>query len=293
MSISAEASTDRTLTGIGLSAMAYGLFTTQDAMVKWLVEGFSVPQVLLMRSVVIVALAFALGGRQGIAGLRRSPHKKAMSLRAALILLAWLFYYSAARDLALAELSTLYFAAPVIVVALSVVILGEKVGPARWAIVFLGFGGVLLAADPTGAVSLVPAAMALIAAVCWAVTSVLVRMISRSETSLNQMLVSNGIFTLACLLPMPWLWQTPDMFSLLLMLVLGVTGGIGQYLLFEGFRHAPASVLAPVEYSALVWAFLLGFLVWGDVPGPHVFAGAAVIAASGLLLVWWEGRAKP
>lgn len=292
MSISAQASTDRTLTGLGLSAMAYGLFTTQDAMVKWLVEGFSVPQVLLMRSVVIVALAFAFAGRPGLASLSQSLHMRAMALRAALILLAWLLYYSAARDLALAELTTLYFAAPVIVVALSVPILGERVGAARWAIVILGFGGVLLAANPSGAVSLIPAAMALAAAVCWAVTSILVRMISRSETSLNQMLVSNGIFAVACLLPMPWLWQTPDAFSLLLMLVLGVTGGLGQYLLFEGFRFAPASVLAPVEYLSLVWAFLLGFLVWGDVPGPNVYGGAAVIAASGLLLVWWEGRAK-
>ncbi len=292
MSIRAADPLDHTIRGISLASMAYGLFAIQDAVVKWLVEEYSVPQLLFARSIVVVVLILLVGGNKGPTQLIASRNKAALLGRAVLILAAWLLFYSAARHLGLAELTTIYFAAPIAIVGLSVVVLGEKVDGMRWAIVIVGFVGVMLAAKPSGSVSLAPALMALLAAFCWGGSAVLVRLISRSESTVNQMLASNILFTGACALALPWTWQTPDGYAAVLMIALGVAGGVGQYLLFEAFRYAPASVLAPVEYVGLIWAFGLGYLIWNDIPEINVFAGAAIIVSSSLGLVWTETRRK-
>lgn len=276
--------------GIGSVALGYGLFSIQDATVKWLVASYAVPQILFTRSLVIILFALCLGGRRDLVALRQSRSKLSLAVRAGLILVAWLSYYTAARSLGLAQLTTIYFASPIIVVFLSVVILKERVNAARWLAVLAGFGGVALASNPTGAVDLAPAGMALFAACCWGMSVILVRLISRSESTSLQMLVSNGFFAVACATTLFWTWRPPDLFSLALMLGLGVAGGLGQFFLWEGFRNAPASVVAPIEYTGLVWAFIYGYLIWADVPAPTVFAGAGCIVCSSLALVWFERR---
>ena len=288
--IAAELADTRPLKGIGMTALGYALFSIQDAIVKWLVASYAVPQILFTRSLVIIAVAFAIGGRRNIAALARTRSRGALLARSTLILAAWLLYYNAARSLGLAELTTIYFAAPIIVVILAVVILGERVDAARWLAVLAGFGGVILAARPSAGIGVLPALMAFCAACCWGTSVILVRLINRSEPTTNQMLVSNALFVLACATVLPFVWKMPDLSGLMLMLGLGVAGGFGQYLLFEGFRFAPASALAPIEYSGLVWAFVYGYLIWADVPPERVFAGAVLIVASSLGLVWYERR---
>ena len=198
----------------------------------------------------------------------------ALGGRAVLILVAWITYYSAARVLGLAELVTLYFAAPIFVLLLSVPVLGETVTPARWTAVLVGFTGVVLAADPGGDIKLVPALMVLFAAFCWALTNILVRMISRTESTTTQMVASNFLFACACAPVLPFVWVTPSGLEIVLLAALGVVGGLGQAFVFEGFRHAPASAIAPFEYTALIWAFVFGWLIFGEIPKPVVFAGA-------------------
>ena len=105
---------------------------------------------------------------------------------------------------------------------------------------------------------------------------------------MNQILVSNGLFLLACGVILPLVWRTPHGFALAWMLAVGVAGGSAQLLLYEGFRYAPASVVAPVEYTGFIWAFLLGYLVWADVPSLQVWVGAAMIVGGGMALLWSE-----
>ncbi|WP_102959840.1 DMT family transporter [Mangrovicella endophytica] len=289
----AAASRSDTMTGIGLSAAGYALFALQDVIIKLLVVDYAVAEILFARSIVVVLLALAFARGKGARQLVESRNKRALLVRAVLILLAWLSFYSAAREMELGQLTTLYFAAPVIVVVMAAMVLKETVGPLRWAVVLAGFIGVLIAVDPSGAMKLVPTISALFAACCWALSVILVRLISRTETTTNQMIVSNGFFALACGLMLPFLWRTPDGVGLALMLVLGVIGGVGQLLLYEGFRFAPASVVAPVEYTGLVWAFSYGYLIWSEVPATHVVLGAAIIVISSLCLIWHERRAAP
>ncbi|PRH85408.1 EamA/RhaT family transporter [Labrys okinawensis] len=281
----------RPLTGIALASIGYCLFAIQDAAVKWLVASYEVPQILFLRSVVILLVGMTIARRQGQPPIWRSRNKWALTSRGLLLLVAWLSFYNASRYLGLADLTTMYFGAPVMAVVLSILILKEKVGIARWLAVIAGFLGVIVAADPSGRPDFLPAAMVLFAAFCWAWGTVLIRLINRSESTANQMIATSGLFVLVCGAALPFIWKMPDAMGWALMLGLGLVSGVAQYLLYEGYRYAPASALAPVEYTGLVWAFIYGYLLWQDIPKPHVFAGAALIVAASLGLVWWEARA--
>lgn len=278
------------LTGIALACAGYSFFAIQDAAVKWLVPTYAVPQILFVRSVVIVVLSTVLVRHYGHPSILASRNKGSLFLRAMLMLVAWLCYYSAARHLGLGEMTTMYFCAPVIVIALSILVLREKVGPMRWFACLAGFAGVVVAADPVEAPSLVPAAMVLVAGFCWAWSTIMLRLFGRTESTLNQMLATSLAFLVVCGVSLPFLWTWPDATGWALMIGLGLISASGQYLLYESFRHAEASTLAPMEYSGLVWAFLYGYLIWAEVPTWNVIAGAFLIVGSSLMLIWWERR---
>jgi drug/metabolite transporter (DMT)-like permease len=261
--------------------------------VKWLVADHPVPQILFMRSLTIALLCLFMGRGRLVRQVALSPNKLPLLLRAGIILAAWFCYYNAARQLQLAQLVTLYFAAPLIVAIMAVVFLKERVGWPRWVGVGLGFLGVIIACEPGRVGISWPVVLVLLAAVLWAYTNILVRQISRSETTIVQMLFSNTAFVIVCGAALPWIWSPASPLDMVLMLALGLIGATGQYLLFEGFRLAPASLVAPFEYTSLVWAFCLSYLIWGDIPGVPVFLGAGLIVVSGLLVVvgeWWLRR---
>ncbi len=290
MAFSSQSDRSAPLTGIALACGGYSLFAVQDAAVKWLVASYAVPQILFVRSVVIVLLSTALVRHYGHPSILKSRNRGSLFFRAMLMLVAWLCYYSAARHLGLAEMTTMYFCAPIIVVGLSILVLREKVGPMRWFACLAGFAGVVLAADPAQSPSLLPALMVLAAGFCWAWSTILLRLYGRTESTLNQMLATSLAFLMVCGASLPFLWTWPDAEGWALMIGLGVVSAGGQYLLYESFRHAEASTLAPMEYSGLVWAFLYGYMIWAEVPTWNVVAGAVLIVASSLTLIWWERR---
>ncbi|RUU08292.1 DMT family transporter, partial [Mesorhizobium sp. M7A.T.Ca.TU.009.01.3.2] len=259
-----------------------------DASIKLLVVGMSVWQIMFFRSIAILGACAAIGGRQLFADTMRSPIVRPMLVRSAFTLAAWLCYYNAARSLQLAELTTVYYAAPIIVTVLSVFLLGEKVPMLRWLAVLIGFAGVFVACDPTHLGLSVPVLLVLAAAFLWGIAIVLLRKTALAERSMIQLLLNNFYFLLFSAVPALLLWRTPDGAQLLLLASVGALGGLAQYLLFEGMKRTPASVLAPLEYTSLLWAFALGFAIWGDVPRREVFLGAALIVAAGLLIVGTE-----
>ncbi len=278
------------LSGILLTIFSYFLFSLQDASVKWLVVGLPVFQILFVRSVTIFLLCVAVGHGAVVRKAIASPVLKPMFIRNLLLLAAWLSYYTAARDLGLAELTTLYYASPILITILAVPVLKEHVPPLRWLAVLVGFVGVMVACDPLGAGMTIntPVLLALQAAVFWAIGTVLLRKTALKEVTLVQMTLSSGFFILFTCVPMAIYWVPPRLADLGLMAGTGLIAGIAQYALFEGMRRAPVSVLAPFEYSSLVWAFMLGFAIWGDIPGAQVFAGAALIISAGMIIIAGE-----
>jgi S-adenosylmethionine uptake transporter len=288
--LSAKAEASRTLTGIALATCGWAAFSVQDAIVKWLVVRLPVAEALFGRSLIIVALAALVVRRADLSSMMQRRNLSAVVVRGLLILAAWLAYYSASRSLQLAELVTLYFAAPLFVVAMSSPVLGEIVGPWRWLATIVGFAGVLVAAGMSATPDVWPAALAISAAFCWAITTILARSLTQAVSTAAMMVGSNLLFVLVCGLAAPFVFVWPDAFSLGLIVALGLVGSLGQFLLFEGLRRAPASALAPFEYTALAWAILWGWTIFHDLPAPHVLVGAAIILCSGLFMLLIEGR---
>jgi drug/metabolite transporter (DMT)-like permease len=283
--IAATDTRDRVLAGILLTSAAYFLFSAQDAAIKLLVATMSVWQVMFFRSVVVLGGCLVIGGPKLFVDSVRSPIVTAMLGRSVLILSAWLCYYTAARDLQLAELTTIYFAAPVIVTVLAIPILGEHVPIVRWVAVLTGFVGVYVACDPTSVGLTLPIVLVLAAAFLWALSIVLLRKMALRERTMIQLVLNNAFFLFVSIGPLVWLWRTPDGMQLALLAGVGALGGVAQFMLFDGMKRAPASVLAPFEYTSLIWAFALGYLIWNDLPREAVFYGAILIVGAGLIII--------
>lgn len=277
----------RALSGILLASFSFFLFSLQDASVKWLVAALPVWQVLFVRSVTIFAICAAIGRGSGLRRASTSPILKPMLVRNLLLLAAWLSYYTAARDLGLAELTTLYYASPIVTTLLAVPFLREVVPPSRWVAVVTGFVGVLIACNifANGVGISLPVYLALQAAVFWGIATILLRKTALEETTLVQMIISSGFLMLFTGVVAPFVWQSLDLASFALIVGTGVFAGVAQYALFEGMRRAEVSLLAPFEYTSLIWGFVLGFLIWNEVPGLNVFVGAAMIISAGLIIV--------
>jgi len=271
-----------------LALIAYFLLAMQDATVKWLVDTVPVWQVLFVRSAILVVGCAVAGGRPLVRQAVTTQTRGLLARRGAITLAAWVCYFSAARYLPLGELVTLYFTAPVIVTLLAAPLLGEQVGWVRWVTVVLGFAGTLLAVGPARLSLSSATVLVLVGAVLWAYGVILTRQIAQQEPSLVQMFYNNCFFLVLTGIGCIFTWHSPTEAELWLLLLVGLLSGIGQYSLFESARHAPVSLAAPLQYTALVWAFLLGFLVWGDVPRAGVFFGAALIVVAGLLLLFRE-----
>ncbi len=277
--------------GIGLGVLAYAMFSMHDATIKWLVAELPIWQVLFCRSLTIVIFCLAFGRTKLLSRALATPLKPNLAVRGAVTLVAWLCYYTASRSMPLAQLLSLYFASPLAVTVLAGPLLGEHVTRARWGAVLIGFCGIVMATDPLDVRLSLPTALVLTAAALWGYGVILMRRIARRESSMLQMLYTNGTFLIGTGIACAFTWQMPSWSQTGLLLAIGVIGGLAQFALFEGCRHAPASVMATVEYTALVWAFILGYAIWGDIPVPAVFIGAGTILLAGMLLVLSERRA--
>ncbi len=277
--------------GIGLGLLAYALFSVHDATIKWLVASLPAWEVLFFRSLAITVACIAIGRRRLLERAVATPMKAPLAFRGMITLSAWLCFYSAARALPFAQLWSLYFAAPLMVTVMATPLLGERVTRSRWLTIWVGFAGVLVVTNPWGVPLSVPTVLVLLAAAQWAYGVILMRQIARRESSLLQIFFISLIFVVGTGAACAFGWRTPTLGQFALLGVVGLFGGIAQFFLFEAARHAPASVMATVEYSALIWAFLLGYVIWGSIPRPATFAGAGLILVAGAMLFVAERRA--
>lgn len=278
--------------GVALAVFAYADFSLHDAIIKWLVADLPVWEVVFVRSAVIFAATLGLGGRKVAWRAVSTPLRWALVGRGFLLLAAWLLYFVASRALPLAQMLTIYFSAPLMTTVMAGPLLGEQVTRGRWIAAGVGFAGVVVACDPAGMRLSAPVLMVLAAAAMWAYSVVLMRQIARRESSQVQILFQNGFFLVATGIGSLGTWQAPDTAQLGLMVASGVIGGVGQFALFEAVRRVPASVMGTLEYTSLLWAFVLGYAIWGDVPVPAVWIGAALILGAGSVLLAAERRRR-
>jgi drug/metabolite transporter (DMT)-like permease len=278
------------LAGMALGIAAYSLFSVHDALIKGVITALPAPQILFVRSAVILVLCLAIGRTGMVVDLWRSKNRMLILGRGLMTLAAWVMYYSAGRELQLAEMTTLYYVAPVLTTVLAVIFLKEQLTLARIGGASIGFFGIVVAANPSGFTIGWPVIMVLCAALFWAIAMILMRTISKSDRTIVQVFAQNLIhFVLMGAMALPfWVGMGPR--EIVLCVAAGLVGGIGQFTLVESARAVPASVLGTVEYGALIWSFVFGYLFWGEMPAPTVYVGAFLVVAAGLTLALSEHR---
>ena len=289
-----------TLTGIALVLCGWAAFSAQDAIVKWLVVKLPVAEVLFARSLTIVVIASFAVRRADLTAMMGRRNLAGIGARAVLILagLAFGYYIAVALVLQLAELVTLYFAAPLFVVAMSNPVLGEIVGPWRWLAAIVG---VLPACSSPANFSTARRTSGPPCSRCSQLCPGLARrcwLAALSQSGQHGGADAQQQFPLHGRLRAQRRGSSsssgPIRSAPALMFVLGLIGSIGQFFLFEGLRRAPAAFGhgALLEYSALAWAILWGWLIFGDLPTRNVLIGAAIILASGVMMLVVESRRR-
>ncbi|WP_221181410.1 DMT family transporter [Histidinibacterium lentulum] len=277
---------------LGLLLMLAGmfLFALNDAMGKWLVASYGVGQVLLIRSlaalIVLAPFVWAFGPRR-LFSLER-PWLQA--LRVAFSTVEVFCFYLAVRDLPLADVMTWWLASPIYVAALSPLLLGERVGLWRWGAVIVGFLGVIIALGPSGAVSPVATTAAIVGTMCFALMMITGRSLRGTpDTALVfWQLIGAGV---AGAIAAPIGWAPPKALDWVLLGLLGVVAMTAHLSVNRALKLADATLIAPLQYTLLIWAMILGYLFFGDVPRPTMLLGALLIVGSGLALSLYPRRA--
>jgi drug/metabolite transporter (DMT)-like permease len=276
---------------IGIGFMVAGMFSLvlMDAVAKWLVEvNISPVQVLAIRSWIIISIIFifllARGELKALKTLRPVAH----GVRGTLGFAAPFCFFLALKRLPLADATVVFFASTFILTALSALLFKERVGVHRWGAVVIGFCGVLVAVNPDGSGELSAYLLVLCAAFIYALLLLSGKQLSQQDSVISLVFSFNLMIGLVgtLLLPLVWVsvsWPVVGMFILLAFLAI-----CGHYLLTTAFSKAQVSAIAPFEYTSLVWATLVGYLFWLDIPSLQVWIGGSIIIASGLYVIHRE-----
>ncbi|MFN4168192.1 MAG: DMT family transporter [Pannonibacter phragmitetus] len=281
------------LIGIGMLLLACFLFAGLDATAKYLVRDLPAFQVVWVRFVTHMVLAFFLFRIWAHPEYFRTDRPVLMILRGFCLLGNTSFNFLAMRHLQLAETMSIMFAGTILVTALAVPMLGEKVGPRRWAAVFVGFIGVLVIVQPGSGPLNWAVIYSLLSMVCYALYTLLTRMLSTTDSTLSMLIIPAAVASLAMAPGGISVWQAPpSLFHWGLLLSTGVLGGLGHWILISAYRRAPASVLAPFTYVQIIWMISLGYLVFADLPGSSTLIGASIVVSSGLYILYREQIVK-
>lgn len=258
-----------------------------DLCAKTLLETYSLTQFILIRSLIAIGIMLAITPRFGGFATLRTERKAWHLLRSILAIGAMFGFFYGIANMPLIDALTLGYTAPLIMTALSAIVLGDAVGWRRWTAVVVGFGGVLLMLRP-GSGSMSPAALAvLLGAFCYASQAITARKLGTTESTLAlSFYVVVGPFIVACLLIDESTWQTPDIEGWALLTAAAAFSVAAWVGLVNGYRAVSPATLAPLEYLALVAGAIAGYLIWNEVPDGWVVTGATVIVASGLFVVY-------
>ncbi|MGH6915037.1 MAG: DMT family transporter [Geminicoccales bacterium] len=274
--------------GLGLGALAFALFTCMDTMIKWLSAGYPVHELVFTNALFALLPIAVLTLRPGGLARLRTRRLALHVLRGVCGMGGAFLAFYAYSQVPLADAYAIIFATPLLITALSVPVLGEQVGWRRWSAVGVGFVGVLIMLRP-GTAPVGPGSLAALGAACASAFSILlVRKLSVTETTAGIALYSNLTVVAAMGVLLAFDFVVPDPGDLLLMAASGLVGGTALLVLIAAYRRAPAALVAPFQYSQMLWALLLGFVIWGDLPDPAKLVGAAIVATSGLFVLYRE-----
>lgn len=276
-----------------LCMIGAGLFLTlNDAVLKWLTGDYPVGQIMFLRGLFVFLpislLVWHAGGLHSLRIRRVTPHL----LRGALMIAGTFLFINGLRHLPFADAISITFAGPLFVTALAAPLLGEVIRWRRWLAVGVGFAGVLIIIRPTSEVAQWAAIFPLAASMTGALRDILTRKMAQQDSSISVMFYSTIAVTLAGGTTFIGGWEPVAWPDLGLLLLGGTLLGCAHFLMIESFRLAEAALVVPFKYVSMVWAVLLGLVVWGDIPDGWTFLGTAVVIGSGLYILHRERAVK-
>ena len=297
MSQTPTPATDARQARIAILLLLAGLltFAVMDGMTKKLSQTVPIPAILWVRSIVFTALALAFLLRrhrgEGILALARSKRPVLQFSRALLLIIESAMFMLAFKLMPLADVHAVGAIAPLIVVALSVPLLKERVGPRRWAAVAVGFLGVLLIVRPGFDRIEAPILIALAGTAMWGLYQIMVRMVSRSDSNETTSLWTAAVGLAATSLVGPAYWIAPSAAEWVQLAAIALLGSFGHVALISALAMTQPARLQPFMYTLFVWAVVVGYVMFGDVPDSLTLAGAAIVIASGIY-VWHRERVR-
>lgn len=266
-----------------------GILTVNDAIAKWLTEAYPVGQVIGVRGIFVLLLIYLfakLGGRSAQLQVTNWPMQL---LRALMIVLSTYAFIWALKLMAIADATAIAFAGPIATAALVVPFLGEHVGWRRWIAILVGFIGVLIMVKPTPETFSLVALLPLFATLCGSFRDIVTRKMHQTETSLSMLMVGVALVTLSGFASYVFGdWRPIARGDILLFLVSSLFVGAAQFLMIEAFRFSEAGFVTPFKYTGMVWAVLIGYLVWGDIPDLWIVTGTVLVIGSGLYILHRE-----
>jgi drug/metabolite transporter (DMT)-like permease len=275
------------LRGVLLLVGSTVFFAVTDVMTKQLTMALPVSQIAWMRyatyALVMVPFVYLTGGP----ALFRTRRPGLQVLRALAMVASTLLFTTALPYLPVADATSIFFVAPIIIMALSIVFLGEKVGIRRWSAAAVGLIGVLIVIRPGSGAFQAAALLPLAGAASWAMGAVITRK-TGSDHAFTTMIYTSIIGAVALSVAVPFEWVTPSWSVALLGIAAGGLFTAGQWFLIMAYRQGDASAIAPFSYTQLIWAGLLGYWVFGATPDAWTILGAGIIAASGLYTAYRE-----
>jgi drug/metabolite transporter (DMT)-like permease len=281
------------IAGILLMITALACLSCLDASAKWLVRQMPLTEVLFMRYLVAFLLIFAFLNPVRAPRAWATPKLWLQTLRGLALLGSTICMFVASHTMPLADIIAINFSLPIIIVLLSGPLLGERIGFKQWCAIIVGFVGVLIVAQPGSGSMNVGFPWVVAAVGCNVFYQMVTRRLSATASTASMMLISAALPSVLALPFVPAIWVTPPSLHVWIVLLLpGVFGALGHYLLVRAYTRAPAPTIAPFAYTQIAWSTLLGFLIFGDVPPLATIIGAGVVILSGLYLFIVETRAR-
>ncbi|MCB0079345.1 MAG: DMT family transporter [Caldilineaceae bacterium] len=299
------------LRGGGFLVLGMLIFSLQDIAVKWMGGDYPVLEIVTMRSVVAIPLTLLFFRAEGGRGLPATRRYKLEFVRGLLFFLSYTTHFMSLAALPLAEIAAIKFSGPLMITLLSVLILGELVGPRRWTALFVGFAGVLLIVRPGLTGFNLGSIFVLLSVFFYALATMLTRKLQTTDSSATMAYYSSLVYLVATVILTPITlfigdapdahpsiafllhsWAIPTLLDGVIMAGLGLIWAGGMYCLARAYSLALASVVAPFEYVALPINILWGFLLWREIPTWLTLAGAALTLGSGLYILFRERQMR-
>ena len=279
------------LRGILMMCIASVFFSVMHVLVRYVARDVPPMQIAFLRNIFGVIVFAPLLASNGLAFLR-TDRIGLHAVRGVLNAVAMLMFFTALAMTPVARVTALSFSAPLFMALLSVVFLGERFRIRRWAAIFLGFAGTLIILRP-GLIPVDTGSMLVVgAALIWAVTMIVIKVLSRTESSFTITAYMNIFLSLFSLGPALWVWVAPPPEMWGWLVAIGVLGTIAQLALSQALKETEPTAVLPFDFLKLVWATLLGMWVFGELPDLVTWIGATVVFASGFFLAWREHRER-